>query len=137
MTQLLLPLVFAANLLPVPEERELGGSAKRDGPDDAGGAKVQPPPPVVTEGRIVLFRVGGTEVEPELRPAIVVKAWNPTSVNLQVFVDGTNDRLRHYPGEKDSDHRIFSSSSIERGMAWKTSVVQGTGIGQWRWPTRG
>ena len=55
----------------------------------------------------------------EHRPAFVVKVWSETVVNLQVFVDGTND----YP---DYD-----------GAVWATSVPfdpSGTQLRSFHWP---
>lgn len=47
----------------------------------------------LTEGRIVHYVLPDGNHEGEHRPAIIVKVWNKTTgyVNLQVFVDGTND----------------------------------------------
>lgn len=70
-------------------------------------------------GDIVLYRVGEFD-SPDLRhnntegldlPAIVVRAWTETCLNLKVLTDGPID-------------------------AWKTSVVMGDGPGEWRWPPR-
>lgn len=52
----------------------------------------EPPKNGVTEGRMVHFVL----VNGEHRPAVIVKAWNLPSyghaeVNMQVFMDGTND----------------------------------------------
>lgn len=55
----------------------------------------------------------------EHRPAIVVKIWTPTCVQLQVFTDSSNDG------------REYAS-----GIVWKTSVVydEGKQMGTWHWP---
>lgn len=50
---------------------------------------------------------GATEL-----PAIVVAAHSDTCANLQIFVDGS------------------------AGVAWRTSVLQGTEPGSWHWPER-
>ncbi|MDA8106190.1 MAG: hypothetical protein M0Z71_12535 [Nitrospiraceae bacterium] len=66
-----------------------------------------------TIGRIVHYKI----TEKEVRPAIIVKVHSETCVNLQVFYDGGNDA---------------ALSPI--GMVWKTSIVQGNGVGEWQWP---
>lgn len=86
-----------------------------------------------TIGRVVHFRVGGTDETPELRPAFVVRVWSSTSCNLQVFVDGSNDHQLRYP---DTVTALFDLRQIENGVAWKTSVPEGDAVGQWRWPAR-
>lgn len=96
---------------------------------------VEPTPTLVPAmkpsiGRIVHYRIGGTPEEPELRPAMVVRVWaGADSVQLQVFIDGVNDR--HF-----TDGMRFTREELERGIAWRTSVVEGGAIGQWRWPAR-
>lgn len=85
-------------------------------------------------GRIVHFRIGGTDEEPELRPALIVRVWSPTSVNLQVFFDGSNDVPRP-PAEADGIRPDLDEA--ERGLGWRTSVTEGDGVGYWRWPARG
>lgn len=71
-------------------------------------------------GRIVHYRVPEHDAElrhnnveaGELLPAIIVRVWNPTMVQLQVFVDGPC------------------------GSKWRTSVAHGDGPGQWHWPVK-
>lgn len=55
----------------------------------------------------------------EHRPAVIVRVWDAATgyVNLQVFLDGTNDLVP--PQNKE----WISRESAERGMAWKTSVL--------------
>ncbi len=68
-------------------------------------------------GDDVLFAIAPNE----LRPAKVVRVWGPTVVNLQVFLDGTND-ARHL-------------SDVERPplcVWWVTSVSEGQGAREWR-----
>lgn len=84
-----------------------------------------PPPPTV--GRVVHYRIGGTDEEPELRPAIVVRVWSGDCCNLQVFLDGRND--------DDAQVGVTQHEAI-RGMSWRTSVTEGAGVGEWRWPAR-
>lgn len=74
-----------------------------------------------TIGRIVHYRlpqhIVGAESAGELRAAIVTRVWNDTCVNLAVFWDGEMVPVEGLP-------------------ARVTSVVQGTGDGQWDWPAR-
>lgn len=56
-------------------------------------------------------------------------------MNLQVQVDGTNDRA-HCRSIGSEDFPIFDEGECVRGLAWKTSVTEGADIGQWRWPAR-
>lgn len=130
-----LVLLAACGLPLVPEERGDGASVEPPPAPEGGGA----PEPDPTIGRTVLFRVGGTDEEPELRPAVVVKTWPGAfdgSANLQVFIDGRNDRRWIYPGrEAEGDAgRIFDEDQVRSGVAWRTSVHRGTAVGEWRWP---
>ena len=66
------------------------------------------------EGRIVHYVIGGGEVNAgQCRPAIIARAWSPTTANLQVFFDGLND----FPGHTMD----FLTNS------WVTSVVEDSG----------
>lgn len=67
-----------------------------------------------TIGRIVIYRY--TEIcshgnFAEVCPAVVVRVWSDTCVNLKLLEDGNRNE-------------------------WKTSVLQGDGKGQWQWPGR-
>ena len=75
-----------------------------------------------TIGRIVHYRIS----ERAVRPALIVEVFSEINgcSNLQVFVDGANDL------------GPFTMGECERGLAWRTSVVQGDGIKQWQWPQR-
>jgi hypothetical protein len=91
----------------------------------------------LTEGRVVHYvlrqnmtRPAGAK-PPGHRPAIVVRDWDegkegPGTVNLQVFLDGTNDR----------DQGTVEETS--RGIAWRTSVPFSAEPkpGTWHWPER-
>lgn len=81
-----------------------------------------------TVGRIVHYTLEREGRPPVTRPAIVVHVWDPPAagamplVQLQVFLDGTND----------------GASAALPGLAWRTSVhydPDGT-PGTWRWPPR-
>lgn len=92
-------------------------------PTHSSAAKAQAQAPKI--GAMVLLRVGGTDDEPALRPALVVRVWTADSCNAQVFMDGHNDD-RDYPclqGELSRD---------PTGTRWCTSIVRGSDKGQWR-----
>ena len=91
-----------------------------------------------TVGRVVHFVLPGGEH----RPAFIVKVWPgefgndevKDGVNLQVFIDGTND------GHVGGDCTLEEG---QKGMVWRTSVRYaatpgGTGLppGTWHWPER-
>ncbi len=70
---------------------------------------------VPSVGRVVHYHVGEFDSE-ELRhnhaedlPAVIVRVWTDTCVNLKVLTDGPID-------------------------VWKTSIVLGDAPGQWSWP---
>ena len=82
----------------------------------------------VTPGRIVNYVFASGEV----RPAVVVKVWDAEgqSVNLQVFVDGSNDAAL--------------GGAQDRGVVWATSATyqefEGTRRTEptphtWHWPS--
>lgn len=90
---------------------------------------------IPTIGRIVHYRVGGTDETPELRPATIVRVWGPECVNLQVALDGTNDDEQHGVVWSNGSP-LFTAEECARGQAWKTSASMGTCLGEWRWPAR-
>lgn len=47
----------------------------------------------VTVGRIVLYALNEGQNAGQLRPAVICRVWNDTSVNLRVLSDGANDML--------------------------------------------
>lgn len=62
-------------------------------------------------GRIVLYQFHEHEAGGAVRPAIIVRVWGDqpeSAVQLQVFVDGSND-------------------GFAGGTVWKTSVTRGFG----------
>lgn len=88
-----------------------------------------PPASEVTIGRIVHYVLA----DGQHRPAVVVQTWNPETssyaegvVNLQVFMDGTND-LRASAG--------LTREQAERGLVWVTSVHpdESKAPGTWHW----
>jgi hypothetical protein len=90
---------------------------------------------IPTTGRLVHFRIGGTDEAPKLRPALVVEDWGITeapntdqgAVNLVVFLDGSNDKAKDRA----------KVGLPEKGLTgWVTSRTRGKGIGQWREPKR-
>lgn len=80
-------------------------------------------------GPIVLYRIGGPDDAPELRPALVVRCWSPTCLNLQVLFDGLNDR---YHADRPPGFLCASDEEAARGIGWRTSVLEGDGVGCWR-----
>lgn len=84
---------------------------------------------LVAVGDTILVRVGGTDDAPDVRPALVTRVLSESCVNAQLFLDGGND---------DALPAQFTRGQtyLERGDAptWLTSVIQGTGIGQWQLP---
>lgn len=90
-------------------------------------------------GRIVHVRIGGPDDIPDLRPAIVVRDWGGGTVNLQLFLDGTNDRGEWDPStaaNKEPSHGLYKNADCDKGSAWLTSILEGEGVGEWRWPAR-
>jgi hypothetical protein len=85
-------------------------------------------------GRLVHF----TLPDGQCRPAIVIRLWGPDQgypqgpVNLQVFIDGSNDNRQH-EGQ-------FLVPEAASGVAaiWRTSVHEADGPepGCWHWPER-
>ncbi len=69
-----------------------------------------------TIGRILIYHIPIGEMDSNNgnadAPAIVVRVWSDTCVNLKVFCDGAFD-------------------------VWKTSVTEGTDPGEWSWPVGG
>lgn len=76
-----------------------------------------------TIGRIVHAVVRGHSGDLMLRPMIIVHVWSDTTVNGQVFLDGSND----HEGRGSNNH-----------MKWLTSVTLDNSLElkeqTWRWP---
>ena len=71
----------------------------------------------VIEGSMVHYVLDSGPNTGEHRPALIVKVWSEDCVNLQVFLDGSND----FPGSM-------------RMTAWETSVMRddtGDMLGSW------
>lgn len=94
-------------------------------------------------GRFVRFHVSPSEY----RPALVVRKWGEgtlaMSLNLQVFLDGTNDRhfVKHVIDRSDdaladagpTEDPMFTREDQLQGMSWQTSIEEsdGTVPGTW------
>ncbi len=68
-------------------------------------------------GRIVTYKLGVYDGDPGVVnngslecPAVIVRVWSDTCVNLRLLFDGAGE------------------------LPWKTSVLCGDDVGQWRWP---
>lgn len=78
-----------------------------------------PTPPTI--GRIVHFHFHDAVGNLVTRPAMIVRVWNDSEVNLQVFTDGGNDGIDQASG------------------LWKRAQVpyhHEIRAGSWRWPPR-
>lgn len=81
-------------------------------------------------GDLVYYKLGNEWNRPgELRPAMIVRVWSDTTVNLLIFVDGDNDKFMGAEGWE----------TVPSYTAWKTSVPrienvkEGSGAG-WFYP---
>lgn len=72
--------------------------------------------PGVGVGRIVLVKTNDGE-----RPMLIVKVWNPTTVNGVIFLDGWNDRGLAIIGTREGSL-----------LSWATSIQRGSEVNQWR-----
>lgn len=111
-----------------------------------------------TIGRLVLFRLGGTDEYPTLRPALVVNMdGSGQHVNLKVDLDPSNDEVlvdqlvRGRPRETNMFYveiapalaweavlRPGAALHLEQKVTtlYASSCPQGEGLGEWRWPVR-
>lgn len=81
-------------------------------------------------GDRVLYRIGGPDHDPELRPADVVRV-HGTLINVVVLTDGSADLA--YPDPRTSPPtEIPLLPEAGDGIACREDVHHGTGIGQWR-----
>lgn len=87
-------------------------------------------------GRIVHYQPRGGS---RPLPAVVVRVWDGAAsypagtVNLQVFLDGTNEAC-----DRDPANPSFTAEEMARGMAWRTSVhhSEEPAPHTWHWPPR-
>ena len=84
-----------------------------------------------TLGRIVLYAFLNDQKEIVERPADVVAIFNPTAINLQVKLDGPNDRGLLGVTPEDVSRMGFWATSI--APADDHAIPQ---AGRWRWPPR-
>lgn len=97
-------------------------------PDETSPAQEQVKP--ISIGRTVHYVLPDGRSAGQHRPAIVLRVWGeatawPQTVQLAVFVDGTNDY-----------DTIFGMSSHHVPVIWKTSVSYDADrkLGTWHWP---
>lgn len=86
--------------------------------------------PRPTIGRILHLNIANSvDVNPEWRPCVVTRVWSDTTVNVVVTLDGVNDAylVRDFPG---------LHVSADGMHACATSVLEGVGPRDWRWPPR-
>ncbi len=76
-----------------------------------------------TIGRIVNYVLPTGRNAGQVRPAIIVRVWSPTMVQLQVFTDSFNDYTQEHIGST--------------GMLWATSVPysETEAPNTWHWAT--
>jgi hypothetical protein len=129
-------MVPSPDLIPDTTTDELVTSATPDPREDA----YTPPAPPISVGRIVHYVLPDghgfrDRAVGQIRPAIVVHVWGPETgyppgdqvVQLQVFLDGTNDV------------EVGGASARSLGATyWATSVRhdEGKAGGTWHWPAR-
>ena len=83
-------------------------------------------------GRIVLIKVEDKNKKECIIPAVIVKVWSDTSINVVAFNDGQNDL--------DDGTGAFNKMKAE-GVKWFTSLTLDTNesepsLGHWIWPPR-
>lgn len=102
-----------------------GGDVESAGVAGGDGGAERAPDAGLTVGRVVHYVLGlGYANAGQCRAAMVVRTWGagePYPIQLQVFLDGTNDDP--YEG---------------RGLDWRSSVPYSSGNmpGTWHWPER-
>jgi hypothetical protein len=116
-------LVQAERLLSIYDITPKGVGVSAIVPSPESDTRERVPEQVPSVGRIVRYVLRLGLNAGESRPAVVVAVWGPTCVNLQVFLDGSNDT-----GDETAD-----------GVRWAQCVYfdpTGTGFGTWHWPER-
>lgn len=88
-------------------------------------------------GRIVLVNIGrntasahDTETH-HWRPALVVRVWGTTpeaAINVHLFLDDFNDAGCEYLLDNKIDALVPN--------VYRTSLIPGEGVGNWKWPPR-
>ena len=73
-----------------------------------------------TIGRIVHFKLNEGTSKGQIRPALIVRVWNDTCVQLHLFLDKANDH---------STNDFASSASLATDLEAECH-------GQWFWPPR-
>lgn len=117
--------------------------------------------PAPTVGRFLQVNIAPRCANPVWRPALVVQDWpnefpsNPecaSGVNVQVFLDGTNDEwtLRGFVGQSYATSTLTPealahvAAMCAKGHAWETSLPHESMLNTtpdyrgmvWRWPPR-
>lgn len=84
-------------------------------------------------GRIVSYTLPRGKSRGEVRPAMIVRVFTTTCVNLQIHLDGSNDAGMGFPDALGNDPLVI----------WETSVCEAPSaaegderLGRWFWPTK-
>lgn len=78
-------------------------------------------------GDRVLYRIGGSDDHPELRPADVVRLITPTTVHVVVFTAGSEDLAYDRPGVPGQPLLPEAGDGIACRVAHR-----GANVGEWR-----
>ncbi len=94
-----------------------------------------------TVGRIVHYVLPqGDANAGQVRPAIIVRVWSPTNVQLQQFTDGSNDNpptVRRLPvRDAYGNNPSVDVDMPAPALIWRTSVAYDPAEtpGTWHWP---
>jgi hypothetical protein len=69
-------------------------------------------------GQIVNYVLKGGKSEGEIRPAIVVRKWSETCVQLQVFTDCSNDGPEYTPNVVWKTSVLYSAATKKEPGTW-------------------